>query len=373
MKFSQFNIAIIAILSNWGVMAAEETDALPNGRVVIAGYGNVMYESSNLQDSSSFSAQFNPIMLFRLSDELHIETELEISLDDQGETELELEYAKLHYFINDTITLTAGKFLLAFGQFSQNLHPSWINRSPWTPGIYGSHGSTQAMTPLLPVLSDVGVAVQKTFVFSSKQKIFLDLYVSNGARSEGAAHQEEAEGFEEEHGEEFPEVGFEASNGDNNKDKAVGGRIAYAFLPGLEIGASYYTASYDDDELLDISAKGIDINLMVNHFLIRGEYIQTDTDGLEADGDSIGIHNFKRDGWYLQGIWHLGQLTPALSRMEIVVERARVNKFEKSDRWVYGINYWLDGRSVIKIAYEDTNVVNGKDDKRFAIQFSYGF
>ena len=35
----------------------------------------------------------------------------------------------IHYFVNNNTTITAGKFLLPFGQFSANWHPSWINRS----------------------------------------------------------------------------------------------------------------------------------------------------------------------------------------------------------------------------------------------------
>ena len=282
-----------------------------------AGYGDVKYEESDLQDSSAFSARFVPIFLFSLNDKMHVEAETEISLNEAGETEVELEYADIHYFLTDTTTVTAGKFLLPFGQFSANWHPSWINRTPWTPGIYGSHGSSQAMVPLLPILSDVGVAVQQTFYFSSKQKVFLDLYVTNGASAEAHdeeeivdEHDEETEEVtEDEHAEAFPEVEFAATSGDNNKNKAFGGRIAYAFLPAIEIGASYYTASYDEDERLDITAQGVDVNFIGNHYLIRGEYISTETDGLtEADEhEEAQINVFKRNGWFLQGVLQAGR------------------------------------------------------------------
>lgn len=366
----------ITLVSGIGKADAQELpDPIAAGRFAIAGFGDVTYEESDLQDSSAFSTNFVPIFLFRLSPKLHIEAELEISLNEAGETEEELEYADVHYFLNDTSTLTAGKFLLPFGQFSPNLHPSWINRTPWTPGIYGAHGSSQAMTALLPVLSDVGVAYQKIFAFNSRQKIFLDVYYTNGARAEPEGHDEEEEvetGLEE-HVDELPEVEFEATSGDNNKDKAVGGRIAYAFLPGIELGASYYQASYDDAGSLDISAKGLDLNYFSDHFILRGEYIETETEGLEEEEGSIEIHNFKRDGWYLQGTFHLGSLFSGLNGTDFVVERAKVNKLEEASRWVYGFNYWLDARSVIKVAYEKTDVFVGEDDKRFAVQFSYGF
>ena len=52
---------------------------------------------------------------------------------------------------------------------------------------------------------------------------------------------------------------------------------------------------------------------------------------------------------------------------------AETNKIEEAERWMVGVNYWLDPRSVIKVGYEDTDVVEGPDDTRFAVQFSYGF
>jgi hypothetical protein len=358
MRIGKF-IGLLAFASSTTAFQVYATPQDDTGRFVFAGYGDVKYEKSDLQDSSAFSARFVPIFLFSLNDKMHVEAETEISLNEAGETEIELEYADIHYFLTDTTTITAGKFLLPFGQFSANWHPSWINRTPWTPGIYGSHGSSQAMTPLLPILSDVGIAVQQTFYFSSKLKIFLDLYVTNGASAEAHAeegvvdeHDEEAEEGEDEHAAAFPEVEFEATSGDNNKNKAFGGRIAYAFLPAIEIGASYYTAKYDEDERLDITAQGFDINLIGSHYLIRGEYISTETDGLEEEDEheAADIAVFKRNGWFLQGVFQAGQIWPQLGGTELVVEYAKTNKFAEAKRWVAGVNYWLDARSVIKFS-----------------------
>lgn len=360
-----------------GTMSAahsvEQLEADPAGRLVIAGYGDVKYEQVDSLDTSAFSARFVPIFLFSLNDKMHVEAETEIALNEEGEAEVELEYADLHYFLNNATTVTAGKFLLPFGQFGANWHPSWINRSPWTPGIYGSHGGTQAMTPLLPVLSDVGLAIQHTVQLSSNQKLFFDFYVTNGARQELEEHDEEETvgetEEEEEHSESVPEVEFEAFSSDNNKDKAFGGRIAYAFLPSLEMGASWYQASYDVDEKLDVVAKGIDLNLIGNYYILRGEYIQTETDG-EEEGS---IETFKRNGWFLQGVVQLGHIYPAFGGTELLIERAETNKIAEATRWVYGVNYWLDARSVVKVAYEKTDLREGEDDHRVAVQLSYGF
>ena len=121
--------------------------------------------------------------MFSLNDKMHIEAETEISVDENGETEVELEYADIHYFLSDTTTFTAGKFLLPFGQYGPNLHPSWINRSAFSPGIYGGlggHGGYQPMQGLLPVMSDIGVGIQHIIPLGKNQKIFFDVYMTNG-------------------------------------------------------------------------------------------------------------------------------------------------------------------------------------------------
>ena len=343
-------------------MSAEYTSP-PSGRFALVGYGDVKYEAVDSADSSAFSARFVPIFLFSLSEDIHIEAETEISINEEGETEVELEYADIHYFLSDSTTFTAGKFLLPFGQFSANWHPSWINRTPWTPGIYGSHGGTQAMTPLLPVLSDVGIGVQQVVSVGGNQRVFINAFMTNGVR--GAEHNEE----EEEMDEELPELEFEAVSGDNNKNKAIGGRVAYAFLPSLEIGTSLYRAKYDADEQLDFVATGFDVNFIGQHYLVRGEYIETETDVLEG----AEIHSIDRDGWFLQGTLKLGRLWPALGPVEFVLERAKVSEPIGSQRWAYGFNYWMDARAVIKFAYEQTDLNDGSDDNRIAAQMSYGF
>ncbi|WP_019603390.1 hypothetical protein [Teredinibacter turnerae] len=370
MRYNKTRILIITMLVFYSSAGFSNNE---QPRFVLAGYGDVKYESTDAKNTSAYSARFVPIFLFNLSEKIHVEAETEFGLNDVGETEIELEYADLHYFLTDSTTITAGKFLVPFGQFGPNIHPSWINRSPWTPGIYGSHGSSQPMEALLPVLSDVGVGVQQIFLLGKHQKIFIDLYSTNGPGIGKDDHESEAaaEVSEEAHAE-IPELAFEAGNSDNNKNKAIGGRIAYAMLPGIEIGSSIYSASYDDDERFNFIAKGLDINIIGSHYLLRGELIQTETEGLESEGEE-DIHTFKRDGWYLQSTLQTGNIWSSLAGTELVFEYAETNQLSEASRWLVGLNYWLDARSVIKVAYDDTDIEEGEDDKRLAVQLSYGF
>jgi len=295
-------------------------DSLEQGRLAFAGYGDVTYVDPD-GGNSAFKTKIAPIILVQLNDRIHIEIEVEISVDENGETETELEYADIHYFMTDSTTVTAGKFLLPFGQFGPNLHPSWINSLPSVPVVYGGHDGNGIASPLLPILSDNGVAFQKTFVFGNGSRLFFDAYVINGPQS--AVHDEEGddghdeedevvdehdeEPTEEGHAEEgaeiddhdeeaegghadslFPEVDFEATSGDNNDDKAFGGRMAYAWLPEFELGLSYYSGAYDNNSDLDFTAYGVDLNYVSTYFTVRGEYIETETESFDDHGAAPG-------------------------------------------------------------------------------------
>jgi len=350
---------------------AQENSALDIGRFAIAGYGDVSYID---QDgvNSNVESRFVPIFLFQLSEKIHIESELEFSIGENGETEVEMEYADLHYFLNDNTTITAGKFLLPFGQFGPNLHPSWINKLPSGPALYG-HGGNGSITPLLPVLSDTGINVRNSFNLGSG-KLFTDFYLVSGPREEEEAHgAEEGEPAEDDgHGGLEAEVEFEYARGDNNDDKAFGGRVAYAFLPSWEVGYSFYEGAYDHDGELDFKASAIDFNWIGTFSTVRGEWIETTTDFIhEDDGD---FDQFDRNGWYLQYSWQMRQLgKDALNPLELVVRRSEITEVLEGERWTVGINYWLESSAALKFAYEDTELEDGDTDNRFFIQLAFGF
>jgi Gram-negative porin len=360
---------------------------LPKGRVAFAGYGDATYLDPD-GENSAFMGKVVPIVLVQLNEQVHVEAEWEFSVDEDGETETELEYADVHYFATDSLTLTAGKVLLPFGQFGPNLHPSWINKLPSIPVIYGGHDGNGIAAPLMPILSDYGAGFQKTFAFKNGSRLFFDGYIVNGPSFDEHGDEEELndEGEIDDHNEEVlevasiddghdeeasPELDFEATSGDNNNDKAIGGRVGYVWGPGFEIGASYYSGAYDEDGDLDFSALGADINYTSTYFTFRGEYIETETEGLSDEGDK---DKYDRDGWYLQGSWFLKQTgIDALAPVEFVVRRSEVNKIAGSERWSVGLNYWIAPSVVFKLSADDTETDAGEDQTRYIAQIAYGF
>lgn len=393
-------LVISATLSLPDLAAAESAlsrgafDGLPQGRFAFAGYGDTTYIDPD-GENSAFMGKVAPIILVQLNEQVHIEAEWEFSVDDEGETETELEYADVHYFASDSVTLTAGKILLPFGQFGPNLHPSWINKLPSLPVIYGGHDGNGIATPLMPILSDYGAAAQKTFAFGDGSRLFFDVYVVNGPKFDehgeeededtdhlddlvaldvggGGENDHEDEGDDDDHDDvSAPELDFEATSSDNNDDKAIGGRIGYSWGPGFEVGASYYSGAYDEEGDFDLMSYGVDVNYTSTYFTVRGEYIETETEGLDDDGHK---ETFDRDGWYLQGSWFLKQTgIDALAPVEVVARRSEVNQLDGSERWAIGLNYWIAPSAVIKLSMDDTELDTGEDQTRYIAQISYGF
>jgi hypothetical protein len=362
MKTLSAAIASTLLLSTAPTLYAQEGSGLDVGRFTITGAMDATYISTDRMNTNLMT-RFAPIFLFQMNEKIHVESQLEIGLDQDGNTVTEMEYADVHYFLNDNTTISIGKFLLPFGAFSQNIHPSWVNKLPTMPGIYG-HGSTNIMRPLISVIADTGVNVSNVFNVGTG-KIFTDFYVISGPREETIGEGTGIDGP-------GPEVAFEVKKGDNNGKAAFGGRIAYAFLPDIEVGYSYYSGAYNADGSLNYKMTNFDFNWVGSFGGVRGEYMTTSTDGIIEADDSI--HTFDRNGWYLQGNWQARQLgVDWLNPVELVLRHSRITKIEGGDITTVGFDYWVGASAVLKLAFEDTKLDAGNTDQRLFAQIALGF
>jgi len=386
-------IATALVLSSATNVNAQEGSSLDIGRFAIAGYGDVTYiEQSKMKDEAgndiqnNVSARFVPIFLFQLSEKIHIEAELEFSTNAEGETETELEYANMHYFFNDNTIITAGKFLLPFGQFGANLHPSWINKAASNPGLYGGHGGNGSLGGITSILGDTGINIANTWDLGAAGKLFTDFYTVSGPRQEEGDHGGGVE--------------MDAKAGDNNDTMAYGGRIAYAFLPAWEVGVSYYTGAYSNDGDLNYNAYNVDFNWIGSFASVRGEIFgstaetEGEDEGVEGEHGAEWVRDFDKEGWYVQGTWQARQLgRDWLNPIELVVRYSDISsdfdgsiahEFEEDggktgSRIYYGINYWLEPSAVLKFGAESTSIDNAQashdvvPDDRMFLQLAFGF
>ena len=363
----------------------------PSSKLFISGYGAAGYTDPDNGDGS-FGMLFVPIFHYQLSDRLHLTGEIEFDLRGD-DLEIEVEYAQIDFLVNDYLTITAGKFLLPFNAFSERTHPSWINKLPSVPPIYGSHGSGGG---IIPVLSDTGVQFRgglrlPWLLGEEEPRINYALYVVNGPRIEPESELDErfealADFFEdeadidahdllealgiEEH--EGTEIEFGENFLDNNGNKAVGGRLGILPIHSLEIGGSFMVGIFDDADDLDFRMFGFDADYKVGPFDLRGEYINLRFDR-ELGGREL------LEGFYAQGALRLRDALAHfdlpggtfLDKIELVLRYGMVDNGLDYGEWTPGIVYRIRPSVPLKLAYSFRT--GDRNDDVFQLQLAFGF
>lgn len=363
--------ALGALLCTSSVAAAQEEGGdgeriVPTMYTIISGYGTVGWAAiTQGENSNAFTASFNPIFLFQFMDRFLFEAEFEFELEG-GVVETGLEYAQLDFVATDNITLVGGKFLLPFGVFGSRLHPTWINKFPTAPPIYGHHISNFGAEPLLPILADLGVMGRGT-ITPGRWNMSLNAYVVNGPR------------FEDDLGPlldpdgdvEIPELEFPGSSSDNNTNKAFGARLDFLRAPIGEINLSFLNGNYDDQNVLDFTAWNIAGAFWRRNFELRGEWIQTRQEVETVDG----FPSVVRNGYYVQAAYRLRGWEPVLRWTQVSDTKLEGEVLDRG-AWQFGIglNYWFAPSIAIMGGYE-INKEDGPelDNDRVVIHVAFGF
>lgn len=358
----------IVELRNEIISAAEWKD--PNTLVHMAGYADVGYGDSEGDDGSFSVGSFNPIFHFQYRDLVMLESELELEVEDDGETELALEYLTIDLIANDYVAVIGGKFLSPIGQFRQNLHPSWINKMASEPPGFGHDGAAP--------ISEMGIQLRGGFPLGNMFANY-SAYVGNGPELNS----------ETEDGTEFELEGIvaEAFGEDRDGKKVFGGRFGLLPIPGLEIGisgvtgkaavtqledeATETTMGLSDEPTRDYDVYGFDLAWQYRGFDVRGEYVKTKVGS--AAGGTTPSPGADWETWYAQVAY---QFAP--TKLQGVIRYADFSSAHDSEsqkQWGIGINYLLAGNVITKLMYEFNDGENGEenDDNRLLIQLAYGF
>jgi len=341
----------------WGQEAPGQR-VVPTNHAVLTGYGTAGYAyRPQGAHENSFRAGVSPIFLYQFQDWVLFESELEFELSD-GVTETGLEYAQVDLFLNDNLTFVAGKFLLPFGVFGERLHPTWINKFPTHPPIYGHDEPGFGAPPLLPILSDIGVMLRGAMT-SGPWQMGLSAYVSQGpAAEEGDAGT-------------VPELHFPASSSDNNTGKAFGGRLDVLLPVGGEVNVSYLHGTYDEANQLGLTGFNVAGHVRMRHAELRGEYLQT-RQAVDTPG---GIQTFVRNGFYVQSSYRWRKWEPVF-RWTQALDGTIGGTTEEPGAWQagFGLDYWLGPSIAVMGAYElnrekETEI----DNDRIVIHIAFGF
>jgi hypothetical protein len=357
-------------------LAAQET---PLSDFVLAGYGSAGYSAGLDGFSSNFTASVAPVLLYRMGDDLLFEAELEFGVEGTR-TETGLEYAQVDYLGFERLQLSFGKFLLPFGVFGERLHPTWINKLPTMPLLYGhSHGG-QAEGALLPIMSDLGLMARYNQPLGGLN-LDLSLYVTQGpmrvdpdaiSPDDDHAHAvrdgDSAGGGAAVGGAAYliPGVAFGVSLPDNNKNKMVGARVGLVKGPVFEIFVSGFHSMYDPNDYLDM----VGGNLSIEHRTAAGE-LRTEVTFLGQEFSDNGTYRYLvSPGYYVQYAYRFGAFEPVLRWSHLLPGRVGAEDVTaERQELAIGFDYWVQPSIPVKVAYE---MVPNRED-RLLFQWAFGF
>jgi len=100
-------------------------------KFLLAGYGTAGFTARSGEDPF-FDASFNALFLWKLSDRLFFEGEMELEFEDNATT-INLEVAQASYLLNDYMTIGVGRFLNPMDFFVERQHMNWVNKLPDKP------------------------------------------------------------------------------------------------------------------------------------------------------------------------------------------------------------------------------------------------
>src|SRR5437867_8919799 len=182
-------------------------------KFLLAGYGTAGFTARSGEDPF-FDAAFNAIFLWKLTDRLFFEGELELEFEDE-ETTINLEIAQASYLLNDYMTIGVGRFLNPTDYFVERQHMNWVNKLPDKPlAVYDG---------LLPE-SELGAQLRGVIPIGP-------------TKLEYAAFVANAPGLITEP-EDFEELGMLDFDNDANfgGHVAVGGHVGFIPIPQLDVG-----------------------------------------------------------------------------------------------------------------------------------------
>lgn len=382
---------------------APAIEKLPDTIWHIAGYAEAGLVASNAegQPDTFSSGKFNPGFHFQYKDLVIFESEAEITVDSEGETDLELEFSQFDLLLHDNVTLVLGKYLSPVGQFQERLHPGWINKLPDAPAGFGHDGVQPA--------TDVGAQLRGGVPIGGTVLTYV-LAAGNGPRgnSEGGV---ELEGF----------------GGDDNDNKSISGRIGFLPVPWLEFGASFLTSRVSGEEgtveeldpleptNADFTLWGVDAAYTRASWDVRFEYLNAKRDsiftalpheeeaglggittlsgggggggGEEALGETevAFLPDLDLEAWYAQVAYRLSGLTdrsvwknfePVVRYGEFHIKGLDDLREEMAeDRFDLGLNYWLAPSVVLhgSVQWRDFRDEHRETETRYQLELAYGF
>jgi len=305
--------------------------------LIVTGYANMEYTNTQRGDATFDAHNLNLIVIGKLRGDLFAAGEIEY---EHGGEEIALEFAYLAFTRWRYVNIVAGKFILPFGTFNVN-HPAWINKVPGRPFGFDR---------VLPATySDIGVLVRGAVPAGYLSRVTYDVWAVNGLAGADSGDLRD----------------MRDNLIDVDRDKFVGGRLAYVARMGLDIGASVHTGKYDAANGLRVTFLGVDAAFQRGGFEIRGEFVQATQD---VTGGEL-----KKRGYYAQASYLV------LPTVEPAVRVSQMDFPGASNRDVReisaGVSIYLSDLAALRLfgRINKERSVTEVDNNQFIAQFTVAF
>ncbi len=312
-------------------------------KFLLAGYGTAGFTARSGEDPF-FDAAFNAIFLWKLTDRLFFEGELELEFEDE-ETTINLEIAQASYLLNDYMTIGVGRFLNPTDYFVERQHMNWVNKLPDKPlAVYDG---------LLPE-SEMGAQLRGVIPIGPTKLEYVG-FVANAPGLITAP-------------DDFSELGMLDFDNDANLGGhvAVGGHLGFIPIPQLEVGYGIQRSKVGPrDHAVENILQSADFNYVQDSILLKGLI------NFRAQWVWSHVGRFVYDPDGSQGFY--------IKNFEGVFRYDRLNQLHTpvgfdEQRWTLGLNYWVTPSAVVKLAYEfDDKNGGARDQDAFMMQAAVGF
>ena len=342
-------------LSIYGALAFGYSHILGNPATAANGAGR------SLTPGGFYFGEFTPDFLLKLNDWILLEAEIGIGSDGSVSAG---SFAQADFFVNDWLTIIAGRFVAPIGFYNERLNNPWINKLP---------GDAPGSGPLLwqqvlPPLSCLGVQAAGAFYLgNSPIKMEYNAYISNGLNFTPATPAAPNPSFNE-----LANLqGMQDTFSIISNKPAFGGRIGLWYPEaGLEAGFSaLHSGAYINGFENSISLWALDVNYHKGNWDFRAEYGTT-----YQQAQPFLATDITRQGLYAQVAYRPRDSSNRYLQNVELVYRYCYAQFDGLDPTALdltggtygtpmdvpvrrqqnevGINYYFSPRMVVKCAYQ---------------------
>ncbi len=369
------------------------------GGTAVGGYMDIEFSADLGSDRSSFRQhRLIPFIFAEVTDRIHfgMEVEFEDGGPDapEGDGEVKVEFAALDVSFSDAFNVRAGAILAPLGKFNLT-HDSPVNDLTDRPLV------DRLVIPT--TLTEAGAGVFGTIYPNEQTVLTYEAYVVNGFDNDLIVYSvgPSTSGA--------PTIGGSLNNRsargslkrDNNNSRALVSRIGFSPALGFEVGASGYTARYQDNGSGRFTILALDGIFQRGPFEVLGEVARSSLSVDRAAEESRARGAFEDSpaaaglngaalnaafntsfsqaffpsgqlGYFLQVNYHFGQDVISQFRESTFTGIARFGRVDQdrsttgghSERFTLGVNLRLVEQTVVKLSYQwNWSVALGSTDR----------